>query len=171
MKALACLACALGWLLVSVAGCSSDPTKGYSTSSSFDDSVRTIAVTVFENETFHPGVEADLATALIRRVQRDTPWRVTHSATAETTLRGVIRQVDIRRLTQDTAGGITQQAAVRIVVDFEWRSGTGNLLARRMGLSATESFMPAAGEPLDLGLTAATDELAGVILEAMRSGW
>lgn len=164
-------ACFLTWLVCVLVGCSSDPTKGYSTSSSFDRSVRTIAVTVFENETFHPGVEADLATALIRRVQRDTPWRVTEAATAETTLRGVIRQVEIRRLTQDTAGGITQQAAVRVVADFEWRAGTGRVLARRVGVSATESFMPAAGEPLEVGLSAAVEELAGVILEAMRSGW
>lgn len=162
---------AVAALVLVLAGCSSDPTRGYGFSSSYDRSVHTIAVAVFENETFHPGVETDLASALIRRVQRDTPWRVTRSGTAETTLRGVIRQVEIRRLTQDTDGGITQQAAVRIVADFEWRSGTGRVLARRTGVSATESFVPAAGEPLELGLTAAAEELAGVILEAMRSGW
>lgn len=165
------LAVALGLVAASF-GCASDPTRGYSFSSSFDARVESIAVNVFQNETFHPGLETDVTGALIRRVQRDTPWNVTSAGTAQTTLSGTIRDVQIRRLTQDTDGGITQQAAVRVVADFEWRSNvTGRVLARQINVAVTESFIPAAGEPLEVGLSAAADELAGVILEAMRSVW
>jgi hypothetical protein len=153
-------------------GCSSDPTQGYSFASSYDQRVQSISVAVFENATFHPGIEADLASALIRRVQRDTPWKVVGDATAQTSLTGVINDVQISRLTQDTAGGISQQVAVRLIMDFQWRSNvTGRLLAERRGLAVTESFIPAAGEPIDVGFSAATDEAAGAILEAMRSVW
>lgn len=165
------LAGALGFAVVAC-GCASDPTRGYSFASSYDARVESISVGVFRNETFHPGLEADLAGALIRRVQRDTTWAVTGSDTAQTTLTGTIRDVQIRRLAQDNEGGITQQAAVRVVADFEWRSNvTGRVLARQINVSVTESFIPAAGEPLEVGLSAAADELAGVILEAMRSVW
>jgi hypothetical protein len=157
---------------LALVGCSSDPTTGYSFSSSYDDRVQSVAVQVFQNETFHPGLESDLTTAIIRRVQRDTPWDVTSSGSAQTALTGTIRDVQIRRLTQDTGGGITQQAAVRLTVDFTWRSNvTGRELARRTNLVVVESFLPAAGEPLDVGLSSATDEMAGAILEAMRSVW
>ncbi len=155
-----------------LAGCASDPTSGYSFSSSYDARVRRVAVEVFQNQTFHSGLESDLTTAVIRRVQSDTPWDVTGGDTAQTTLTGVIRDVQIGRLTQDTQGGITQQASVRLTVDFTWRSNvTGRELARRSGLAVTESFSPAAGEPLEVGLSAAADEMAGAILEAMRSVW
>lgn len=161
------VACSLG-----LAGCSSDPSTGYSFASSYDDRVQSIAVEVFQNNTFHPGLESDLTSALIRRVQLDTPWAVTSSESAQTVLTGTIRDVQIRRLTQDTQGGITQQAAVRLTVDFTWRSNvTGRELARRGNLAVTESFLPAAGEPLDVGLSAAAEEMAAAILEAMRSVW
>lgn len=162
---------ALGLAIVA-SGCSSDPTRGYSFTSSYDDRVQSVSISVFQNETFHPGLEADVTGALIRRVQRDTPWNVTSADTAQTTVTGTIRDVQIRRLTQDNEGGITQQAAVRVVADFEWRSNvTGRVLARQINVAVTESFIPAAGEPLEVGLSAAADELAGVILEAMRSVW
>ena len=153
-------------------GCASDPSQGYSFASSYDQRVRSISISVFENETFHPGIEADLGAALVRLVQRDTPWRVVNPSTAQTVLEGTITDVQIRRVTQDTDGGITQQVALRLRADFQWRSVvTGRVLAERRGLSITETFIPAAGEPLELGLSAATDEMADAILEAMRSVW
>jgi hypothetical protein len=161
---------ALGVVLAG--GCAGDPARGYSFASTYDQRVESVSVSVFENGTFHPGVESDLTAALVRRIQRDTPWSITGADTAQTTVTGVIRDVQIRRLTQDTEGGITQQAAVRMVIDFEWRSNvTGRVLARRVGLAATESFIPAAGEPLDVGLSAVADEMASAILDAMRSVW
>ena len=154
------------------AGCSSDPRQGYSFASAYDRRVESISVEVFENATFHPGIEADLTAALIKRVQTDTPWNMVSPSTAQTTLTGTIRDVQIRRITQDTSGGITQQAAVRVIADFEWRSNvTGRVLARQANVAVTETFLPAAGEPIDIGLSAAMDELAGAILEAMRSVW
>lgn len=153
-------------------GCSSDPRQGYSFASSFDQRVETISVRVFENATYHPGIESDLTSALIKRVQTDTPWKVVSPSTAQTTLTGTIRDVQIRRVTQDVAGGITQQAAVRVLADFEWRSNvTGRVLARQSNVAVTETFIPAAGEPIEIGLSAAMDEMAGAILEAMRSVW
>lgn len=163
---------AAAFVLIPLAGCATNPSEGYSFASSFDERVQSVSVSVFENGTFHPGLESDIAAALIRRIQRDTPWDVTGPDTAQSTITGVIRDVQIRRLSQDTQGGITQQAAVRVVADFEWRSTvTGRVLARRVNLAVTESFIPAAGEPLDVGLSAAADEMASAILDAMRSVW
>jgi len=162
---------ALG-LALAASSCATDPSQGYSFSSSYGERVRSISVSVFRNETFHLGLETDVTGALIRRVQRDTPWNITGADTAQTTVTGTIRDVQIRRLSQDNEGGITQQAAVRVVADFEWQSNvTGRVLARQINVAVTESFIPAAGEPLEVGLSAAADELAGVILEAMRSVW
>ncbi len=153
-------------------GCASDPSQGYSFATSYDQRVRSISVSVFENETFHPGIEADLGAALIRRVQRDTPWRVLNPSTAQTVLEGSITDLQINRVTQDTDGGISQQVALRMRADFVWRSAvTGRVLAERRGLAITETFIPAAGEPIELGLSAATEEMADAILEAMRSVW
>ena len=168
----AALVLAVGLVLAWLGACASDPSRGYSFASSFDDRVQSVSVSVFENATFHPGLEADLTQALIRRVQRDTPWRVLGPSTAQTTLSGEITDVQINRITQDSEGGISQQVAVRVRADFVWRSAvTGRVLAERRGVAATETFIPAAGEPIEVGLAAAADEMAGAILEAMRSVW
>ena len=167
-----CIAVLVSGLLALGMGCSSDPSKGYSFASSYDQRVRSISVSVFENQTFHPGIEADLGAALIRRVQRDTPWRVLNPESAQTVLEGTITDVQISRAAQDDDGAISQQVALRMRADFVWRSAiTGRVLAERRGLGITETFIPAAGEPIELGLSAATQEMAAAILEAMRSVW
>ncbi|GIW73926.1 MAG: hypothetical protein KatS3mg103_0448 [Phycisphaerales bacterium] len=157
---------------VGIGGCASDPRAGYSFASSYDRRVQSVAVTVFQNATFYPGLEADLASAIVQRVQAGTPWRVQDADAAQTVLTGTVRDVQLSRLTQDVAGGITQQAAVRLVVDFRWvEAATGRVLAERRGLSVTRTYLPAAGEPTEAGLAQAVTEMASAILESMRSGW
>ncbi|MEO1009248.1 MAG: LptE family protein [Planctomycetota bacterium] len=165
-------ACAILVVCVLPAGCARDPLGGYSFASSFDERIESISVAVFGNETFFPGVESDLTRSLIRTLQRDTPWQVTSTQTAQTRLSGTIRSLDIDRLARDDEAGITQQAAVTITVDFEWiDAATGRTLVQRRGLRVTESFVPDSTEPIDIGLTAAAEEAADAIVAALRSGW
>lgn len=164
---LAALAIALG-----LGACAADPRSGYSLTPSFERGITSVAVTPFDNQTFHTSLTADLATALTRRLQRDTPWRVTASGRAQTVIRGTIREVQIGRLTRDDAGGITQQASVRVLVDFTWTEAVGRrALVERRGLAVAESFTPAAGEPIEVGLSAAADEMASAIVAELRGSW
>ena len=156
-----------------VTGCASDPTRGYAFRPSFDTAIRTVTVPVFENPTFHHGVEVDLTDAIIKEIQQRTPWVVVTSG-AESTLRGVIADVQMRPLTTSRRTGLIEDVAVAITVNFEWRDArTGDYLVRRQNFTATETFVPArpSNERLELGQHAAVQELARAIVSEMRSSW
>jgi hypothetical protein len=156
-----------------LAGCASDPTRGYAFRPAYDTGIRTIAVPVFENPTFHHGVEIDLTDAIIKEIQQRTPWVVVSSG-AESTLSGRIADIQLRPLTTSRRTGLVEDVAVAITVDFTWRDGrTGDYLVRRQNFTATETFVPArpSGERLELGQHAAVQELARAIVSEMRSSW
>lgn len=157
-----------------LSACSSDPSKGYSFSSSFDQSVRTVHVPMFSNATFHRGLEAELTDAVVKEIQTTTPWKVTDAAVAETTLAGAITAADMRQLSSNRASGLAQELALVITVDFDWRdSRTGKVLTSRRSFSASETFVPTkpVGERLEVGEHAAVQQLARDIVAELRSGW
>lgn len=168
-----------GWMIVAAAvlaalgGCSSDPTRGYSFTPAYDTGVRTIAVPMFENPTFYHGVEADLTEAIVKEIQRRTPWVVVTKG-AQTSLTGSITEVEMRPLTDSRQTGLVEDMALMMTVSFDWRdASTGEYLVRRRDFTATEAFVPArpSGERLELGQHAVVQELARAIVNEMRSSW
>lgn len=179
MMAAACAAGAGAALVGS--GCASDATKGYTTASTFDSSVRSISVPMFENVTYARGLEVELAQAIVSEVRRTTPWRVEQGGGgggAETMLSGRIESSELRKLSTARETGLVEELAVQIVVNFEWRdTRSGRVLVSRRGFSAAEAFTPArgikgqAGERLETGQHAAVVEMARAIVSELRSGW
>lgn len=176
MTARRCIAAALAAALVcGSAGCSSDPTRGYSFRSTYGENVRTVAIPVWDNQSFAYGLEVHLTDALIKEIQRTTPWVVTSADNAaQTTLTGAITDATLRQLTTSSATGLVQEMAVEVVVDFEWRDArSGRVLVSRRNFRAMESFVPArpTSERLELGQHAAVQEIARAIVAELRSNW
>lgn len=156
------------------AGCASEPSRGYSFGSSHPAGIRSIAVAIFENQTFTTGVEADLADALSKELQRATPYAVVTSGRAETVLTGTITEARLHQLTPSRRTGLSEEVAVDLIVSFEWVDArTGRPLVRRTGFRAVETFVPAppSGERLELGRHAAVQEMARAIVAELRSTW
>mgnify|MGYP006299120973 CR=1 FL=1 len=154
--------------------CASDPTQGYSFASTYDASVRTIAVPVFANTTCEPGIEAELTEAIVKRIQRDTPWKVTASDTAETVLTGTIPDVELRALSRTSGTGLVQEVTHEITVDFAWRDNrAGQTLAERRNFAGVGAFVPdrLTGERIAVGRREAIDELARDIVAELRADW
>lgn len=165
---LALITCAL------LAGCSGDPTLGYSAASTYAADVRTVAVPVFDNETFDYHTEVLLTEAIIKEIQQTTPWRVVSPGSADTTLTGVISESQIRSTASKRGIGYAQEQAVELTVDFEWKDNrTGQPLVARQNFSAAEVF--AASRPVqervEVGKHAAIQELARDIVNELRSNW
>lgn len=157
-----------------LASCASDPTKGYSSASTYDQSVRSIAVPMFDNATFNIGQEAYLTEAIIKELRTQTPWIVTSVGNSETTLSGSIVRSDLITYSRESQIGLVQEVGVRFTVDFEWVDNrTGKSLVARRNFSASESFVPSlpAGERLAVGEQAAIQELARDIVSELRSNW
>jgi hypothetical protein len=159
---------------LALGSCASDPSEGYSFSSSHATNIATVHVPMFKNPTFHRGLEVELTDAIIKEIQRTTPWKVASDSVAETSLGGTITDVSMRRLSSNRDSGLAQELAVSITVDFDWIDvRTGKTLASRRSFSASETFVPTkpVGERLEVGEHAAVQQLARDIVAELRSGW
>jgi hypothetical protein len=157
--------------------CSSDPTRGYSFSSTHSAAIHSVAVPVFDNRDFQHGLEIQLTDAIIKEIQKTTPWVViqgNNAGGADTTLSGVITSTALHNLSTSSTTGLVQEMAVEITVDFDWRDArTGRYLVSRRDFKAMEAFVPAPGsrERLEIGQHAAIQELARGIVGELRSTW
>jgi hypothetical protein len=166
--------CALAAVWPGAPGCSSDPTRGYSFRPAYDQSVRTIEVPIFENPTFYHGVEVQLTDAIIKELQRQTPYAVVASGSAQSTLSGTVTDVRLRPMTTNRRTGLVEDIAVSMTIDFTWRDNrSGQPLVQRSSFTASEDFVPSrpTNERLELGEHAVVQELARAVVNEMRSKW
>ncbi len=166
--------CVFCFVLLAAASCASDPSKGYSFRTTRPEGVRTVAVPLWENRTFSKGLEVQLTEAIVKEIQRSTPWVVTGRDNADTVLSGVIVDTRLRAMSIGRVTGLVLEQAVEISVDFDWRSrGTGKVLISRRSFEGLGSFVPAQGtqERLELGQAVTVQELARDIVAELRSNW
>jgi len=160
--------------LLATGACSSDPNSGYSFASTYDETVRTVAVPVFENETLFPGLESQLSEAVAKEIQRATPWRVAARASADTELTASLTGAEYRTLSTTRGIGLSEEQAFTITVRFHWRDArTGETLVarRRFSASATSIQARPTGERVEVGQREAIEELARAIVRELRSDW
>ena len=160
--------------LMALVGCSADPGAGYSFGSSYDTSVKTVSVPIFANETFETGLETELTEAIIKRIQRDTPWKVTTTEGAETRLTGSITEAALHAVSRARGTGLVQELTYEITVDFDWRDNrSGESLVERRKFTGVGAFVPAlgSGERVEVGRREAIEELAHDIVAELRSDW
>lgn len=157
-----------------IAGCSSDPTRGYSFASTYPEGVRTVTVPMFQNQTYYTGLEVQLTEAVIKQVQSGSGLKVVSSANADSRLTATITDAQLRRLTLDKTTGLVQEQAFQLVVDFEWRDArSGKVIMSRRNFAATDTFVPArpGGERIEVGQQGAVQRLARDMVTEMRSSW
>jgi hypothetical protein len=155
-------------------GCAADPTNGYALASAYDNSIRTVAVPIFDNPTFEHGLEMNLTEAVIKEIHRSTPWRVVERENAETELSGSISSAELRALGLDSDTGLIGQYAYDLGVTFEFRDRRdGRVLLARRNFRAAEAFVPdrLAGERIEFGRQATIDQIARDIVAELRATW
>lgn len=154
--------------------CTSDPAQGYSFKPLHDENVRTVAVPVFDNETFSTGLEIELTEAIIKEIQRTTRWAVVSSAEADTVLTGSITGSELRRFSADSRTGLVEEMGVELRVDFDWQDNrTGKTLVARRSFSALDTFVPAqgTGERIEKGQHGVIQQLARDLVAELRTTW
>src|SRR4030067_3062087 len=79
--------CVTTLLAVALLGCqSTDPRIGYTSRSLFDESIKSVQVNIFSTKEFRRGLEFELAEALVKRIEDDTPYKVLKGPRADTVL-------------------------------------------------------------------------------------
>lgn len=161
-------------IIAALAACAPTPSEGYSFGAAHDDSIRSVAVPIFDNETRERGLELTLTEAIIKEIKRRTPWSVTRRAGADTTLEGTLEGISLRQLSQTPGVGLVQEQGVTLTTRFQWRDNrTGDTLVGRTDFRASATFTPQrpVSERLEHAQRQAVDELARDIVSALRSGW
>ncbi len=147
---------------------------GYQYAQLYPEGYATVAVPVFENQTFERGVAYDLTEALVKEIEQRTPYKVADADRADTLLRGTVTRVQRRQLSRTPIGGLPQEVEVEIAIDFEWEDlRRGGTLVSRRGFTSVGRYVPAQplGEDFSQGRQAAADRAARDVVEAMRSPW
>lgn len=161
-------------LALTISACSTDPSRGYAFGQTYDDSVRTVAVPIFDNLTQSRELEVTLTNAIIKQIQTRTPWRIAESTGADTILRGSLDGVSLTPLSRIPGVGYVQEQAVTLTVSYQWRDNrTGEVLSGRKRFGASATFIPSAGgnERLEHAEREAIEELASEIVSQLRSRW
>ena len=165
----------LGFLVAALlAACVSNPRDGYAFATTYDTEISTIHISGFGNDTFHRDLEFLLTDALVKEVQRSTPWRVTSAEYAQTTLSGTIVEARMTPLSTARTSGLVQELAVILTIDYEWKDNrTGEVLVARRSFTASEPFIPSlgVGDRIEAGQNAVIDELSREVVDSLRSGW
>ncbi len=155
-------------------GCATDPTEGYSTETIYPTTVGSIAIPIFDNPTFYRGLEFDLTDALVKEVQTHTPYKITTQSKADSVLTGQIRHVELRQLSKSPLTGLTEEAIVRVTIDFQWRDlRTNKILVERRSFEGHGLFVPSAptGEPIEIGQLSAIQLLVRDVVREMQAEW
>lgn len=152
-----------------LAGCAN-----YQFGSAHAQEVRTVAVPVFENTSLEPGLERLLTEAVIRRIQRTTPYRVTSPDAADTVLIGEITEVRRRSLSRRQGTGLTEELAYELVMDLSWvdaRTGRARVDVSNLRAAATVSPSIPVGEPTEFAQLQAYDQMAERIVDRLLNDW
>jgi hypothetical protein len=162
------------WCWIQVTGCAGDPTAGYSMAAIYPADVRTVAVPILENDTLVRDIEFELTDALVKEIEARTPYKVTTQVRADTILLARIRRVELTQLSKSRVTGLGEEAVVGVTIDFEWRDLRSDA-ARvvRRDFAGHGLFVPSAParERIELGRTAALQQLARDVVTEMQAAW
>ena len=165
----------LSVVMAPMTGCSISASDGYVFDTGFRTDIRSVSIPMFENRTFEHGVEARLAEALSKELNRVSPYSVTSSATdADSTITGVIKAVHRRQLSVNRDSGLGQEMAIEFVIDFQWRDNrTGKTILARRNFRGAGTYIPTPGaaERTRIGEEGAITSVAQGLVAELRAQW
>lgn len=150
------------------------PGCGYSTKPVYSEEYHTIYVPIFKNKSFYQGLEFDVTKALTNEIEARTPYKVSNSTTADTTLEGTIIAVTQGMVSRERDTGLPQDMEFRITLDVTWKKSlTDKVIRERKGLVVVGRFMPTqiVGDTYFRGQHDAAQRVSEAVTAMMRGDW
>ena len=156
-----------------ILGCqSTDPRLGYTSRSLFNDRIKSVQVNIFSTKEFRRGLEFELAEALVKRIESDTPYKVLKDSQADTVLDGQLVKVRQSVLADLYSSDLPAEKQQQLVVNFTWKDRrSGRILAEAQGVRVVAEYTPPVGETFATGQQELMDEMARKIVKQMRQTW
>lgn len=163
-------------LIAVLAACESAPSTsgGYEMRSHFPAGYRSVAVTLFRNDTYDRPLAGELTEAVIKEVQAVTPYHLSSESRADTVLRGTVRSRTLRELSKSRSTGLSEEVQYEVIIDWEWvDQRTGKVIVARNGFTGSALFVPSrpSSEPTEIGRLAVVQNLATDIVANMQGNW
>ncbi len=174
----AILALAAGILsAILLPGClSDDPTVGYTARSQYRKGIQTVAVPIWTRgkNVYRRNVEIRLTQALVKRIELDTPYKVTDKQKADTLLSGTIERIEQATLSFNPDTGRPREIEVAFTVAFKWEDlRTGDVIVDRRNFRVADVYIPPHpfNEDFFRGSESLMERLARRIVETMEADW
>ena len=158
-------------IATALAGC------GYTTRPMYPASIQTVYVPMFQSKVFRRGLEFQLTEAVIKEIERKTPYKVVRCDNADTTLKGEIKSVRKRLLIQ-TPEDEPRELEMALVLNVEWRDNrSGALLCNNQSEAApvlvrqSDLYAPELGQTTATAIRDTIDKLAVQIVAMMEEPW
>ncbi len=167
-----CVLCLISMLT----GCAS---YRFGSAALYPPGIRTVHIPIVQNETFRHDLGPQLTEALVREVERRTPYKVVSTPYADSVLQCTITGQSKVVLTE-TSSDDPRALDTAVSVGASWTSRDGqrlmqnsisNLDSDQTGFSQSVRFVPEAGESIDTANQRAIDQLARRIVSQMESRW
>ncbi len=152
-------------LVLLPAGC------GYQSGQITSGEGRSIAVPLFENETFRRDLEKDLTRTVHQELTARTNYHLVSKDRADLLLEG--RILDIREAAiSEREGGIIRESSVIVTIEIRVTDlKSGELVVKATELKERQPFVPVTGESVRTAEIAAFRILAEKVVYSLQSGW
>lgn len=158
------LALAFGAAPLGTGGC------GYSTQPIYLDSVRTVAVPIFDNTTDRRLHEFDLTNAVVREIHSRTPIRVAPPERADAVLNGRITHFLTPALVEGSKEAVLESSVtVTLQITLTERATNKVLLKDTKTISAL--FSTRRGETFESASAEAIEKLARWVVQRLEKAW
>ena len=163
-------------LLTSLAGCNVDPSVGYTTANQYRPGIRSVSVPIWTRgkDVYRRELEMRLTEAIVKRIETDTPYKVTTRARADTLLTGRIDEIVQQVMSTNPDTGRARELELTIEVSFTWKDlRTGEILVDRENFRIARPYIvdePIAEDFFE-GSAYLINQLAKRIVEQMEAEW
>ena len=157
-----------------LSGCEQvDPELGYSMRSLYRTDVRTVAVEMFQSESFRRGVEFELTRAVSEQLELHSPLKVVSDRRkADTLLYGTITRIDERVLSRQRQLDRPLENEVILLVRVTWKDlRSGELILDDQPIRVSGRYASLLGAGRASAAREAANEAAVRIVEAMEEPW
>jgi hypothetical protein len=149
---------------------------GYTMADQYRPGIKTVAVDMWGRgkDVYRRELEMRITEAVVKRIEQDTPYKVTTKARADTLLTGSLDNVEQRTLSFDTDTGLARETEMTFTVSFVWkylRSGQTLVEKKGMKVSASYTRQNPLQEDFFQGSENTINRLAEEVVQKMEKPW
>ncbi|MCJ7544284.1 MAG: LPS assembly lipoprotein LptE [Phycisphaerae bacterium] len=159
-----------------VPSCASDGHSGYTVTNQYRPGIKTVAVDMWQRgkNVYRREIEIRATEAVVKRIEQDTPYKVTDKSRADTLLTGSIDEVEQRTLSFSPDTGLPRETELTLIVSFAWKDlRTGQTILERKGMKISGSYTreDPITEDFFQGSEDVINRLARRVVEHMEQPW